>query len=335
MSLTRRHLLAAGTAAAAGLAAPAVLAQAREPLTFMTPFGFIPDFIEMMNAVSGGHLAKHGFEPKLLGANGTAQALQQLIAGQVSFIRAASIDMMRAVSQGAPLVAIATSHQGSTFHMISLKEKPISKAEDLKGKTVGIVSVAGTTDIYLNLILSKVGLKPEDVKREVTGNSPGALQFVRQGRVDCFMASIVVPVVLQRQNEPIEIWSTDRYAPMPSQCYVTTREMVEKKPETVVRFLRGIRDSMNEMLTSANPPIFERAGKDFEIPGIRDLATVVAVSDESKSKLWLARGRENLMRNMPDLWASGIKLLGDAGLATIPNPDAIWTNRFVDEALKG
>jgi NitT/TauT family transport system substrate-binding protein len=335
MTLTRRHLLATGTAAAAGLASPAVLAQAREPLTFMTPFGFIPDFIEMMNAVSGGHLAKHGFEPKLLGANGTAQALQQLVAGQVSFIRAASIDMMRAVSQGAPLVAIATSHQGSTFHMISLKDKPVARAEDLKGKTVGIVSVAGTTDIYLNLILSKVGLKPEDVKREVTGNSPGALQFVRQGRVDCFMASIVVPVVLQRQNEPIEIWSTDRYAPMPSQCYVTTRDMIEKKPDTVVRFLRGIRDSMNEMLTSANPPIFERAAKDFEIPGIRDLATVVAVSDESKSKLWLSRGRENLMRNMPDLWASGIKLLGDAGLATIPNPDQIWTNRFVDEALKG
>jgi NitT/TauT family transport system substrate-binding protein len=335
MMMSRRTLLAATAATAAGsISAPAVLAQAREPLTFMTPFGFIPDFIEMMNAVSGGHLARHGFDAKLLGANGTAQAIQQLVAGQVSFIRAASIDMMRAVSQGAPLVAIATSHQGSTFHMISLKDKPVSRAEDLKGKTVGIVSVAGTTDIYLNLILSRVGLKPDDVKREVTGNSPGALQFVRQGRVDCFMASIVVPVILQRNNEPIEIWSTDRYAPMPSQCYVTTREMIEKKPETVVRFLRGIRDSMNEMLTQANPPIFERAGRDFEIPGIRDIATVVAVSDESKSKLWLARGRENLMRNLPDLWASGIKLLDDAGLARIPQPDQIWTNRFVEEALR-
>ncbi len=266
MTPTRRHILIAGAAAAAGLKAPAVLGQARDPLTIMTPFGFIPDFIEMMNAVSGGHLARHGFDARLQGANGTAQAIQQLVAGQVSFIRSASIDMIRAASQGAPLVAIATSHQGSTFHMISLKEKPISRAEDLKGKTIGIVSVAGTTDIFLNLILSKGGLKPDDVKREVVGNSPGALQFVRQGRVDGFIASIVVPVILTRQKEPIEVWSTDRYAPMPSQCYVTTRDMVEKKPETVVRFLRGIRDSMNEMLTQPNPPIFERASKDFEIP---------------------------------------------------------------------
>ncbi len=102
MRPTRRNILVAGAAAAAGLKAPAVLGQAREPLTMMTPFGFIPDFIELMNAVSGGHLARHGFDARLLGANGTAQAIQQLVAGQVSFIRSASIDMIRAASQGGP-----------------------------------------------------------------------------------------------------------------------------------------------------------------------------------------------------------------------------------------
>ncbi|MCX7322926.1 MAG: ABC transporter substrate-binding protein [Hyphomicrobiales bacterium] len=334
--MTRRAALsglAAGSAAAV-IGAPALRAQAREPLTVMTPFGFIPDFIEMMNAVSGGHYTRHGFDAKLLGAAGTAQALQQLAAGQVQFIRAASIDMIRAAAQGVPVVAIATSHQGSTFHMISPKEKPITRAEDLKGKTVGIVSVGGTTDIFLNLVLAKVGLKPDDVKREVTGNSPGVLQMVRQGRVDCFMASIIVPVVLQRNKEQIEVWSTDRYAPMPSQCYLTTREMIEKRPETVVRFLRAMRDSMNEMLTQPNPPIFERAARDFDIPGIRDLDTVVAVSDASKEQLWLARGRENLLRNLPDLWATGLTALRETGLANPPNPDQVWTNRFIDEALK-
>ncbi len=54
------------------------------------------------------------------------------------------------------------------------------------------------------------------------------------------MASIIVPaVVLRLQNEPIVAWSTDRYAPMPSQCYITTREIAERQPEMVVRFLRA------------------------------------------------------------------------------------------------
>lgn len=333
MALTRRSL-AAGLAAGLVASPALVRAQARENLTVMTPFGFIPDFIEMMNAVTGGHYGRHGFNAQLLGANGTAQALQQLTAGQVQFIRAAAIDMIRATGQGAPLVAIATSHQGSTFHMISPREKAITRAEDLKGKTVGIVSVGGTTDIFLNLILNKVGLKPDDVKREVTGNSPGILQMVRQGRVDCFMASIVVPVVLRRQNEQIEAWSTDKYAPMPSQCYITTREVIERRPETVVRFLRAMRDSMNEMLTQPNRPIFERASRQFDIPGIRDLDTVVAVSDTSKSQLWLARGRENLLRNVPELWQAGFTALRETGLANPANPDQLWTNRFVEEALR-
>ncbi len=333
--LTRRDTLKLSLATGALLASPAVVGQAREPLTVMTPFGFIPDFIEIMNAHSGGHYARHGFESRVLGAQGTAPALQQLTAGQVQFVRAAAIDMVRAVATAdAPLVAVATSHQGSTFHMISLAEKPLNEARELRGKTIGIVSVGGTTDIFLDLILRKAGLGRDDVRREVTGNSPGTIQFVRQGRVDAFMASIIVPVVLRRQNEPIVAWSTDKYAPMPSQCYVTTREIAERRPETVVRFLRAMRDSMNEMLTQPNRPIFERASRDFEIPGIRDLDTVVAVSDASKAQLWLARGRENLLRNVPELWASAFEALSGASMPVPRDPAAAWTNRFVDEALR-
>jgi ABC-type nitrate/sulfonate/bicarbonate transport system substrate-binding protein len=331
---TRRSLLAAAGAAAIR-PAPAVRAQAPQPLNFMTPFGFIPDFIEMMNMVSGGHLARHGFAPTLRAANGTAQALQQLVTGQVQFIRAASIDMIRAATTAnAPFVAVATSHQGSTFNMISLNERPIARAEDLRGKTVGLVSVGGTTDTFLDLILRRVNIPRSEVRTETTGNSPGALQFVRQGRVDCFMASIIVPVVLRQQNEPITVWNTDRYAPMPSQCYITTRELAERQPEVVVRFLRALRDSMNELLDQPNRPIFERAGRDFEIPGIRNMDLTLAVIEASKRELWLTRGRENLLRNVPDLWESGFTALRDAGLANPPDPAALWTNRFIEEALR-
>lgn len=334
MTFDRRMFLAAG---AATLAAPSLArAQAREPLAIMTPFGFNTDFIEMMNAVSGGYLARQGFEARLMGAQGTAPATQQLVAGQVQFIRSAAIDMIRAVhASGAPLVAIATSHQGSTFHIVSLRDKPVREAKDLAGKTVGIVSVGGTTDIFLDLMLQSAGLKRDDVRREVTGASPGALQLVKQGRVDCFMTSISAIVALQRANEPIELVSTDKYAPMPSQCYVTTRTVIEQRPQSVVRFLRAMKASMDEMLAGNNRAVFERAGRDYEIPGIRDLDTVVEVAQTSQRLLWLSKGRENLLRNIPELWESGFRALKAAGLADPPDPSALWTNRFVEEALRG
>lgn len=334
--IDRRQLLTRSAAAAAALAAPTVLrAQAREPLTIMTPFGFIPDFIEMMNAISGGHFAAQGFDAKLLGGQGTAQAVQQLIAGQVAFIRSAAIDQMRAVSAtDAPLVAFSTLYQGSTFNMVSHKDKPIRSAEDMKGKTIGLVSVGGTTDIYVDLILHKAGLKKDDVKREVTGNSPGAFQILKAGRVDGFMCSTNVLVTLQRMKEPIEAWSTDRYAPMPSQCYVTTREAADGKPEMMTRIMRAMKASIEEIMTQPLKGIYERAAKDFDIPGLKDMDTVVEVQKTAMDTLWLSEGRENLLRNVPKLWASGVDALNGSGITTLKSPESLYTNRYVDAVTR-
>lgn len=334
--IRRRHMLrAAAMLAAAPIAAPAVQAQAREKITVMTPFGFIPDFLEMMNAVSGGHFAAQGLDVTLLGGQGTAQAVQQLIAGKVAFIRAASIDQMRAVaSTGAPLVSFATLYQASTFQLVSLKSRPIARAEDLKGKTVGLVSVGGTTDTFLDLILARVGLAKDDVKRETTGNSPGALQILQQGRVDCFMCAINVVVTLQKMGAPIEVWSTDRYAPMPSQCFLTTRDMIDQKPDTMLRITKALKASVDEIMTSPVKPIFARAAKDFDIPGLKDMDLAAAVEEAGRDQLWLSEGRENLLRNVPRLWTEGADALRRAGVADIKDVTALYTNRFIDEARK-
>ncbi|KAA2235219.1 ABC transporter substrate-binding protein [Salinarimonas soli] len=332
--ITRRTALTGAAALGASLSMPTLIrAQAREPLTVMTPFGYISDFIEMMNAVSGGHFAAQGFDAKLLGGQGTAQALQQLIAGQVAFVRSAAIDQLRAVATtNAPLVSFSTLYQGSTFHVVSLKDKPITRAEDFKGKTVGLVSVGGTTDTFLDLMLQKVGLKKDDVWREVTGNSPGALQVLKQGRVDCFMCAINVVVTLQQMKEPIEVWSTDRYAPMPSQCYLTTQAMIDTKPEVMQRITRAMKASVDEMMTKPVKEIFQRAAKDFDIPGIRDLDTLVMVADAARERLWLSEGKENLMRNVPRLWTAGAEALRASGVADVKNVEALYTNRFIDAA---
>lgn len=333
---TRRDILKTGAAGAMALACPAIVtAQAREPFVMMTPFGYIADFIEMMNAITGGHMAREGLDAKLMGGQGTAQPIQQLITGGAQMIRASGIDVMRAISTTkAPLVSIATMYQASTFHMVSLRSKPILKAEDLKGKTVGIVSVGGTTEIYLDLILAKGGLKKEDVKREVTGNSPGAAQIMKQGRVDCFIASIQVVVALRRMKEDVEIWSTDRYAPMPGQCYIAHKQAIEAKPDLFVRAMKAMRASAEEIMTQPLQPIFERAAKQFEIPNIRNVGELVEVEKATADRLWLSEGRENLLRNVPRLWKAGVDALRESNVANPGDAESLYTNRFVDEAMK-
>lgn len=334
---TRRHVLKGAAAASAmGVAAGPLRAETLEPVVVMTPFGFIGDFIDIMNAYSGGHFRKEGLDAKVLGGRGSAQAIQQLTSGAAQYIRAAGIDTMRAVgsAEHLPLVSIATLYQAGTFRVISPAEKPIKTAQELKGKTVGVVSVGGATEILLDLVLRKVGLKREDVPRQVTGNNPGTLQLARQGRVDCFIASTEVVAALERAHEKVESWSTDKYVPMPGQCYVTTRDEAAQHADRALRFLRAMRASVNELLTQPLKPIFERASKDFEISGIRNVDQLVGSIEEARN-LWLAQGRNNLLRNVPALWQSGAHALTDAGLAQLPDPQVLYTNTLIDKAIAG
>ena len=333
--MDRRDVLRGVSALTAGAALgwPAA-ARAAAPLTMMTPFGFVPDFLEMMNMVSGGFLAHEGFEPTLRGGHGTATAIAQMMSGSVAFARMSAIDVFTANTKNAALVSIATLYQGSNFHVISLKDKPIGSAQEMKGKTVGVVSVNGSTEQLLDIMLRSAGLQKGDVKVQVVGNNPGVLEFIKQGRVDCVINSLAVVVALKTANQPIDNWPTDRYAPMPSQIYVTTRDFAAKNADATVRFLKALKASCDDMIKGDIAAILDRAGKDFEIPGIKKHDEQVALVKFAMDGPWMSEGKQNFLRNVPELWAKAGDEIRKAGIASVPDVSLLYTNKYIDEALK-
>ena len=309
-------------------------ARAQGAVTVLTPFGFIVDFLEVLNAQSGGHFKAAGLEAQVLGAGGAAAAMQQLAAGRAQFSRGAAIDQMKAVSaQNLPIVSIATLFQSSTFWVMSDKAKPIRTAEDLRGKRIGVVSIGGTTENFLDLLLTKARAPRAETPREVVGNNPGAFALVQQGRIDGFIASSNVGNALLRSGAPLEWFSTDKYAPMPGQSYFTTQAVIDRSPDQVLAFVRALKASVDEMIRGPIAPIIDRAATVFEIPGIRDRAALVHTAEEN-IPLWLSEGRENLLRNVPALWRQARDSLSEAGLATIADETRLYTNAFVDQANK-
>ena len=123
------------------------------------------------------------------------------------------------------------------------------------------------------------GMTKADVSIKVVGNSPGVLQFIRQGRIGVSIkfgrGSGLRPADCRRSDRGN--WPTDRYAPLPSQIYVTTRDLIEKKPATVVSFLRALKVSTGDMMQGDLKAIYHRAGNDFDIPGIRNLDELTAL----------------------------------------------------------
>jgi NitT/TauT family transport system substrate-binding protein len=327
--LNRRTLLSA----AAGLAVVPKRSQAADRIGVMSPFGFTPEFSDLFNAYSGGHFSRQNINATVLATHG-AQSIQQLVAGRVQFIRNTAIDLIRAVNtQNLPLIAIGTLTQASAFVVISSAERPIASVEELRGKVVGIQSqVGGASSTYLQLLLVHNKIKPDEVTMQVAGNTPGSFELVKQGRVDCFIGGPDILNVLNGLGEKTVAWSMDRYIKLPSQIYVTTREMAEGNPDLVTRFMRAIRASTHEMLTTPLPAIFERESKDFEMTGLKDMAAAVA-AEQAFFPLWTAEGEQNMLRNVPERWTSGVALMREDKLADDRPAEYYYTNRFVDASV--
>jgi NitT/TauT family transport system substrate-binding protein len=333
---TRRKFLtgAALTAAAAVGGFPTIIraAHAAEPVIFMLPFGFNSIFIEIMNAYSGGHFAKNGVEVKVIGATGTAQAVQQLVAGQAQFLVCSGLDFVRAVGgKGAPLKAIATIDQNAGFNLVSLKDKPLLRGADLKGKTIGVVSLGGTTETCLDMLLGMAHVDKNDVQVVVTRDSPGVLEFIRQGRIDGFITTYTVTLMLLKQKEPIEYLLIDDYVPTPGEVYSTANDLIAKRPEVAQAVLQALSDSVKEVMSQPIKPIIERAAKDFDILGIKEIDRLVDIETAVVEKLWLADGRDNLLRNMPRRWQTCADALHALGFVPSTDPTPLYTNQFVDQ----
>lgn len=333
---SRRTILKgiAGGAGALALGFTPAASQSGTKAIFIEPFDLILEFMPELNAAAGGHFKAQGLDIDIINARGTSLAVQQLIAKQAMFTKLGVLDLIKAYAQQQiPIVSVATVQQSAIFNVVSLKSAPIMTPADMKGKTIGVASLGGGTENNLDLMLASAGIPKQDVPRQAVGLSPGNVELLKQGRVAAFFATIEVSVALQRANEPVEIWNIDRFAPIPGGAYVVTREMGEKQPETIVKFLRAIHASVIELLTDDLNKILDRAERQFEITGNKSREFRLDAL-KAYNALIVAKGKENILRNIPSVWQASAALTQKAGVATVANIDDLYTNRFLDQAAK-
>ena len=242
----RSFLAAAGALAGSALVPPAALAQT-EKVRYLTPFGYLLNFFETMHADTGGFFAKNGVEVEIAGGRGSAMAVQQVVAGNFLVSRTGGTDLIKAAVKEPSVVAIAEIFQRDLFHVVSAESKPVRTPKDFAGKVVGLNSRGGATENLLDMMLAQAGIPADSIKRETTGDSPGAWEFLAQGRVDVFFVTQNQVLVLKQQNKPMVAWSTDQFAPAPAQVYITSRKALAERPEALARFLRGIHDNLTAL----------------------------------------------------------------------------------------
>ena len=331
---TRRAILAAGAAAALAPSGTLSFAQGGTKFRFMTPFGYSLAFAPVLYAKAGGFLAKEGLDGDIIGGKGAALSAQMAIAGQVEASRTGAGNYIVArVNNGAPLISIATIAQVSPFFVLSPKGKALAASDSFKGKNVGMATLGGSMEETLNLTLRRTGIDPATINKVKVADNPASYSLVEAGRIDGFMGNISTAVKVMAAFPGATALRMDDG--VPGQAYVVNPDNLKKNEAAYVAFLRAVHKAVSAILDANDTaPIITAMGKAFDLGKIDDME--LAKRDlTSNAESWTAKGRNNVLRNVPETWAGGVKLMADAGIIkTAVDPATLYTNALIDKALK-
>ena len=242
--MQRRHVLVAGSAAL--LAAPAfVRAQALEKpkVTIAVGGKNLLYYLPLTIAEQRGYFKAEGLDATIVDFAGGARALQAVVGGSADVVSGAFEHTVNMQFKGQAMRAFALQGLAPQIVLgVNPKTMPNFKTvTDLRGKKIGVTAPGSSTNVMVNFILAKAGLKPSDVSIIGVGASQGAVAAMRAGQIDAISNLDPVITLLQRSGD-LKIISDTRIVaeadkvfggPMPAACLYAPQSFIDKHPATV------------------------------------------------------------------------------------------------------
>jgi len=292
--------------------------------------GYLPDvqFAPFYAGVVEGIYARRGLDVEF--QHGFSSELYPLLVqGRLDFVVADAEDVMALRAQGTPLKYVLALYQSVPNALFSRAEKNITSVRDLKGKTIGIPGLFGTSYTSLQAMLRAAGLRESDVRIEQIGFTQA--EAIVSGRVDVAMGFINnEPIVLEARGIKLNVIPAGPYNRSPGVGVISTDRVLENA-ELARRFVQATQEAM--ALTLREPrKAFEASKKYVQSLG-EDRFRVLEVS----LRLYqLPYTRQNgLGFSNPQGWQSGLTLLKQTGRVKTDLPfTAFFTNEFLQRGLQ-
>ena len=202
-----------------------------------------------------GHFARNGLKVNVKPGGPERDALKELELGHAQFGVASADQVLRAVAKGAPIVVLAQLFQVNPLHWIYRQDKtPFSGPADWKGKTIG-VTFGGNDEAIMRALLARYGIAENEVslfsvRYDYTPFYEGRVAF---WPLYLNAQAVIIGDKLAQAGETFDVIRPDRLGvKFVANSVVTTREMIEKHPDTVKRFLAALRQGWQDALNPHN-----------------------------------------------------------------------------------
>lgn len=202
----------------------------------------------LYTAIERGYFAEEGLDVKIHFPANDNDALALVAAGKAEIGMYYQQDVIQAVAnQGTGIKSIGAIVQSPLNVILSLKDKNITKPEDLVGKTIGY---GGTvlSEALVKCMMENVGADASDVNMINVGFE--LMSSMTTGNVDTTIGCLVNHEVPQLEEEGFDVnyFSVSGYG-IPNyyeEVFLTNDDLLENEPEVVAGFLRAAKKGFDD-----------------------------------------------------------------------------------------
>jgi NitT/TauT family transport system substrate-binding protein len=197
-----------------------------------------------------GFFTANGIKSDVVIVGSASAVAQQLIAGALNVGETSMTQLIAAVENGAPLTAVAVLFSTAPYWVLG--RKPISSIEQLKGKTIVVGGPNDITRIFMDAVLERHGLRPDDYTLTYLGTTGERYAALISGAADA--AILNPPVSFNAADAGYSVLDdVHKYFPnFANGVYVAHPEWARSNSDLLVSFLTAHLQSVRWLYNRAN-----------------------------------------------------------------------------------
>ena len=311
--LTRRQYLTAGLALTAAAFAPrTAFAQTVIRQGYQTNIWGMPTYY----LIKSGYLQKHGLAVEEFAVPSGNVTMQQMVARQVDLGTYAGPSFIIGNVKGG-LIAIAVIETvGKTARVTTRKDLNITKPEQLRGKRIANLTGSSVGNDFVDVIMPHYGLHKGDYQ-EIRMDITNMVAALSAKTVDAMVNVEPYNVIAVNDGIGSDLVDFSSFDPMPV-FMAATPDMVEKRPDVIVAYLKAWLDAANDFKNNAkkvndtiyqfyaskgykmSPETFSTALSRVEVkPGFPDMKSYM----QQQADILL---KNNTIKSVPD-WSKALR----------------------------
>lgn len=194
-------------------------------------------------AQEAGLFQKHNLDFQLVFIASSGMATAAILGGDVEVILAGGVGIVRTFVQGNTDLAFIGGVKNVMTQSI-LAGGEIKRAEDLKGKRIGVSRIGGNTHYFTIQALRQVGLDPgRDFTFIQTGGDPEALAALVSRGVDAATLTAPSDAKAITLGYRYVVYGPDLRIPYTATAFVTRRSTMVKRDQVIGRFMRAMAEA--------------------------------------------------------------------------------------------